>query len=38
MIFFLYNQPVRWMVVGADVNDDLLWEKNTAEWLADSGW
>jgi hypothetical protein len=24
MIFFLYNQPVRWMVVGADVNDDLL--------------
>jgi hypothetical protein len=32
--------PVHWMVASAGANDDadLLWEKNTAEWLADSGW
>jgi hypothetical protein len=31
---------VRWMVAGAgaDADADLLWEKNTTEWLSDSGW
>jgi hypothetical protein len=30
--------PIRLMVYAAVANTDLLWEKNTAEWLADSDW
>jgi hypothetical protein len=36
----MVSGPVRLMVsaAAADADTDLLWEKNTAEWLADSGW
>jgi hypothetical protein len=35
-MFLKTIHPIRWMVTSVDV--DLLWEKNTAEWLTDSGW